>query len=404
MITNVRTIRESLGDERGIALPAALIALMILTSLMVAFVFLSQSEPVIAANQARVAQARTFAESGMERGIWALNPGGGTPGGGGLAVPAANVVAAAPYDGTTFIQLTTVGGFMLKITGTTADEVAIESVGWTPSPNSTDIKAHRKIAASLRRLTNVPKEAPCALCVKGALDLSGNSSIDGRPSAGTACGNKVGTYTQGTTTQNNNSDIYGADGNSTANQATDIVQNQPASNFDAFTYTNDDLDALKTLAKANGTYYQGAVAFNSSNQVKNGIVFIDTVSGNHIPTDQTQQNTSDFASVSINGNPFIDPTGFHGIIVANGGISISGNMTIHGLLYAVNDFNYSGTGTGSISGLVISQNIRDTIASSVDSTTVGNSAITFNCADAQGAGYLSQGWFLKTGSYKEVSD
>lgn len=404
VITTFRTARRSLRDERGLALPAALIALLILSSLMVAFVFLSQTEPVIAANQARVAQARTFAESGLERGIWALNPGGGTPGGGGLAVPGTNAAAAAPYDGNTFIQVNSAGGFTLKVTGTNANQVTIESVGWTPSPTSPDLKAHRKITATLMRLTNVPKDAPCALCVKGALDLSGNSTIDGRPSSGSSCGNKVGTYTQGATTMNTNSNIFGADGNNAANQTTDIIQNQPAANFDAFTFTNGDLDALKALAKANGTYYQGNVTFNSSNQVKNGIVFVDTVSGNNIPTDVSQQNTSDFASVSINGNPFVDPTGFHGILVVNGGLSISGNMTVHGLLYAVNDFNYTGTGTGGINGLVISQNIRDTVASSVDTTAGGNSQITFNCMDAQGDGYFPQGWFLQTGTYKEVSD
>jgi hypothetical protein len=396
--------QRGLVNERGIALPAALIALLILSSLMVAFVFLAQTEPVIAANQARVAQARTFAESGLERGIWALNPVGGTPGGGGLAVPGVGAVAAAPYDGTAFMQVNVAGGFTLKITGTTANEVAIESVGWTPSPTSPEIKAHRKITATLQRLTNLPKDAPCALCVKGALDLSGTSIIDGRPAAGSPCGTKVGTYTSGATTRTPDSDIYGADGNNTANQGTDIVENQPTANFDDFTFTNHDLDALKALAKANGTYFRGNVTFNSSNKVKNGVVFVDTVSGNNIPTDVSQQNTSDFASVSINGNPFVDPTGFHGIMVVNGGLTINGSMTVHGLLYAVNDFNYTGTGTGSLNGLVISQNIRDTVASSVDTTAGGNSNITFNCADAQGAGYFPQGWFLQAGTYKEVSD
>ena len=36
---------------------------------------LAQTEPVIAANQLRVAQARANAESGMERALWALSEG-----------------------------------------------------------------------------------------------------------------------------------------------------------------------------------------------------------------------------------------------------------------------------------------------------------------------------------------
>ena len=39
-----------LQDERGVALPMALMILLLLTTLMLAFAVLSQTEPVIAAN------------------------------------------------------------------------------------------------------------------------------------------------------------------------------------------------------------------------------------------------------------------------------------------------------------------------------------------------------------------
>ena len=60
-------------DERGIALPMALLALLILATLVISFVLLATSEPLIATNQKLVAQARALAESGIERAIWALN-------------------------------------------------------------------------------------------------------------------------------------------------------------------------------------------------------------------------------------------------------------------------------------------------------------------------------------------
>src|SRR2546426_11751135 len=66
---------KTLANERGVALPMALITLMLLTTLMLAFAVLSQTEPVIAANQLRVTQARSLAESGMEHAIWALSQG-----------------------------------------------------------------------------------------------------------------------------------------------------------------------------------------------------------------------------------------------------------------------------------------------------------------------------------------
>ncbi len=403
-MARVRTARSSLTDERGLALASALIALMILSSLMLAFALLAQTEPVIAANHARVAQARTFAESGLERGVWALNQPSGAPGGGGLAVPGANVVAAAPYDGQTFIRINSAGGFTLKITGSTPTEALIEAVGWTPAPAAAETKAHRKVTATLQRLTDVARNAPCALCVKGTLAVSGRSTIDGRPSGGSSCGNKAGAGALHSITGNTTSSIYGADGNDTPNETADVVQDQPASSFDAFTFTTADLDALKALAKANGTYYTGRVTFDDANRLANGIVFVDTASGNTIPPDPSQQNPSDFASVDIRGTPFVDPTGFHGVLVVNGGLGITGGMILHGLVYALGEFNDTGSASGSINGLVISQNIRDTIPSSVDSTAGSNSTITFDCTDARGAGYLPSGWFLRAGTYKEVGD
>ena len=62
-----------LRDERGIALPMALLALLILSTLVISFALLATSEPLISTNQKMVAQARAVAESGLERAIWALN-------------------------------------------------------------------------------------------------------------------------------------------------------------------------------------------------------------------------------------------------------------------------------------------------------------------------------------------
>ena len=64
---------RQLRDERGIALPMALLALLILSTLVIAFALLATSEPLVATNQKMVAQARAVAESGLERAIWALN-------------------------------------------------------------------------------------------------------------------------------------------------------------------------------------------------------------------------------------------------------------------------------------------------------------------------------------------
>ena len=62
---------RSWRDQRGVALPMALLSLALLTTLMLAFATMSRTEPLIAGNQLRVSQARAQAESGVEHAIWA---------------------------------------------------------------------------------------------------------------------------------------------------------------------------------------------------------------------------------------------------------------------------------------------------------------------------------------------
>src|SRR4029077_17239447 len=69
----VMGIRTTITNERGVALPMALITLVLLTTLMLAFAVLSQTEPVIAATQLRSSEARAVAEGGFELAVWALS-------------------------------------------------------------------------------------------------------------------------------------------------------------------------------------------------------------------------------------------------------------------------------------------------------------------------------------------
>ena len=398
-----RPLTSAFSDERGIALPAALIATLILAALVVAFSVLAASEPDIAANQLRVAQARGLAEAGVEVGIWALsNPSAS----GGLADPLPAQVPA-PYDGSVLVPLgvqgSALGGFRLTVaSGAAANERTVVAVGWVPTDASADrrTKAHQRITATLTKVRFI--DPPCALCVRGTLEVGGNASVDAR--GDTSCGNKACTFTSGTTVIGSGAaSVWGADGNNTANQPADIQQDQPPSSFDAFTYTADELDILKGFARANGTYYRGAVTFNASNQLPNGIVFVDTTTGSNITANTP---ASEFAAVQIHGGAVADPSGtFAGWVIVNGSLSISGSFRMQGMLYVVNDLSYTGTGTGEIAGVVVSQNIRDSVATTVDTNSGGNASIVYNCAAARtGGGQIPQGWFVKPGTYREVSD
>src|SRR5262245_57431486 len=341
------TLRRTLADQRGVALPMALMALVILAALVVAFSVLSASEPTIANNQLRVAQARALAEAGVERALWALTEGKVNPGAtNSITYPLAGA-AAGPYNAGSLISVSTsggtaIGGFRVTVTQGGADcasanERCVVAVGWVPTDASGDArtKAHQRISAVLMDLRINPLDMPCALCVRGDIQVGGSSTISARED--TSCGDRFGTWSTRVLDANNNvispgdttlasgaAHIYGADGNTTANQASDMAVQQSQATFDANAMTPAQLNALKEIARARGTYYQGSVTFNSSNPMPDGIIFVDTVSGNNITA---STDSSDFAAVDIHGNAGSGPNNsFRGWIIVNGGIQISGNV------------------------------------------------------------------------------
>src|SRR5712692_5053419 len=389
--------------QRGVALPMALICLLILSALIVAFSMMAASEPVLANNQLQVAQARAVAESGVERAIWALNNPANLLNG----IPNPLVTAAPPYNGTIAIPVlingVQVGVFTVAVTnGTNSYERNIVSTGWTPTNIGTGPKVKQKIQVTVYQTRFL--DPPSALTVRGEIGVGGNALIDSR--SDTSCGNKAGTFSKGITNVGGSADIYGA-GNDVHNEdGSDMIQYVPDATFNQYTYSNDELNALKTLARKNGTYFRGTVTFNSSNKMPNGIIFVDTVSGNNIDANGANTTpTSDFASVDIDGNAPLDGSNIlSGMLIVAGSLTIHGNFKMNGMVYVLNDFTYLGTGNGQIVGAVMSQNIRDTSATSIDTDTSGNSTIIWNCGYARtGGGQLPQTFTIESGTYKEIS-
>jgi len=390
--------------QRGVVLPMAFLTMLILSALIIAFSMMAASEPILANNQLQVAQARAVAESGVENAVWALNNPGNANG-----IPNPLVTVPAPYDGSAAVAVMMNGAQMGVFTvsvanGASASERNIVATGWTPTNTGTGPKARQKIQVTVFNPLFNLNPPPSALTVRGEINASGHALIDSR--SDTSCGNKAGSMSKGATTTGGSAAIYGADGNNTSNQSGDMVQNVADTVFDQYTYSNKELNAYKALAKKNGTYYQGTAAFNASNKMPNGIDYIDTVSGNNI--DANGPNTtamSDFASVDIDGSAPLDASGiFSGMLIVAGSLTIHGSFQMHGLVYVQNDFTYLGTGAGQITGAVLSQNIRDTSATSIDTDTGGNSTIIWNCDYAKkGGGYLPPTFTIEPGTYKEVS-
>src|SRR5262249_8395363 len=285
-------------------------------------------------------------------------------------------------------------------TGVSTSEVKIEAVGWTPG-NAPPDSAYRKITAGLMRFPDVGRNAPCAICVKGDLDATGSAAIDGR--GDTSCGRKYGAFPAGNTAILGAASIWGAiDGNATSNEATDILVNSPVADFDAFSLGPQHLAVLKQMAKASGTYigpgsppagqtsWTGAVTFDAAHPItRDGVVFVDTISRNA----PTRDNPTDYAKVGFQSNPF-SMGGFQGWIIVMGNVTaLNATGTIRGLLYVMNALTSTG-GADPVSGLVVVQSLDATQRSQTDLS------VSFNCANANGAGKIPSGWFLVPGSYK----
>jgi Tfp pilus assembly protein PilX len=407
---------KSIRCQRGIALPMAMLTLLILSALIIAFSMMASSEPVLANNQLQVAQARAIAESGIERAIWALNnknDPNGIQNNGDPTYPMGGATASAPYDDTVAIPVMTngtqVGVYTVKVTqGLVVNERVITATGWYPTNAGPGPKVKQVIQVKVLQSLFSGNPPPSALTVRGEISAGGNSMIDSRSDL--SCGAKAGTYSEGATTISGSAGIYGADGNNIPYHTGDVnsgdaVQNVSDSTFLPLSYSNADLNALKAIAKAKGTYYQGTVSFHSGNQLPDGVIYVDTTDGQNI--DINGPNTTDpatFASVDIHGNAPGSSDGiFHGVIIVAGTLSISGNFQMHGLVYTVNDFNYTGTGTGQIVGGVVSRNIRDTSTTSIDTNTGGNADIIWKCSYVTtGGGYVPPSFVPESSTYKEI--
>jgi hypothetical protein len=427
-------------DQRGTALPMAMLALVILSVLIIGFSVLSSSEPTIANNQLRVAQARAAAEAGVERAIWALNRGLALPPNDTNGIPSPLVGSApAPYDGSQLIAMCkqntppnpgdtpcnvgsenegiTIGGFRVTVrAGATNYERTIEAVGWVPNDTTAGPKTRQKITVTVLNPLFIMRDPPAALTVRGELQVGGNSFVDS--SVDVSCGPKFGTLTSGQTDPGGSSDmrgagdtrnnfLYDAQNGAIPTSANDMVENVIPSAFDPYMLTNADIDALRAFAKAKGTYLQGSQTFNSSNQLPAGLIFVDTVSGTNITAEGVTPATlsTDFASVDIHGNAGAGVDGaFNGWLFVNGGLSIDGGFLMNGFVYVQNDISYHGTGTGQLNGAMVSRNIRDTSSTSIDSDLLGNATIVYDCKKAMtGNGSISSKWTMKGGTYKEVS-
>ena len=399
-----RRLRSALVDQRGIALPLSLIVLTLLTSLTLAFLAMSATEPMIAANLQAGEQALALAEAGIERAIWALNNPTAAAPAQGLINPLP-VPAPDPYNGQSVnlgpgsyaVWVSLPAGLPIDAAvGNNRNIIATGAVG----------SAQRKVQVTITSLGNFAANVPGALTVAGTVQLTGNSTVDGQDSApGTpnGCAVKAGVTIRDKTTPSGGAPITNSisiTGSASA-IGSPVTQSLAEAGFGSHLLSPAQLDALKALAQSQGTYIKPTSNLQFNLTVVDGLMFIDTVNGAPLGS---PPDASMLASVKITG------ASNSGWLIVMGGIRIDGNVTYNGLIYALNDISYRGTGTGGIYGAMVSANVVDSVATVVDTDASGNSKIYYDCNKvANGGGTFSppngkKGYYIVSGTWKEVSN
>jgi hypothetical protein len=378
-----------------VALPMALVTLCMLAALSTAFVSLARTEPAIATNHLRSAAARAMAESGLERALWALTD-PTTPGGFGGAGAAPNTVvnpgAAPPYDGSRFVSLGPGGGFFLSVTGTGQHLRVVRSIGRSPDGHgeTPGLRASSTalIVATVARVRNLPRDAQCAICAGADLSFGPAVDVDARGSAASDCGARPAVATGGDLVFAPSVQLFGAGagpGEGPPNlEGRDWRRNETVPDLGA-----DDLDTLRALAAARGTYRRPASdAPFELTEARDGLVFVDTPAGTSAIAPANR------AVVAIRPG-FAARVPFRGWIVVNGDLSIEGHVGgLSGLLYATNSITVTGTAGSRITGMIVAAGRLGAPASSIADVTVA-----FDCAAAGGSGLLPSGWFVRPGAY-----
>jgi len=411
--------------------------LTLLTSLTLAFLVLSSTEPTIATNLKRGEEALALAEAGIERAIWALtNPAIDTAGANTKLSDLAQVPAA--YTAGAGQSLFTLGGGVYSIAIAGAGPVLLTGHGYVlregvaaPTtvgglPPAADIAAHRMIqlqvtaggggggsgtvggAASPGNVT-----LPGALTVSGTLQMGGSSVVNGNdraPGTPNSCSSKFGVTIRDKSVDGTTNTITTSGASSIVGSPTP-TQTLPASQFDQYTFTASQLAALKALAQAEGAGHYIKPTSNDQFDLTlvDGLMFVDTVNGADLGT---PPDASKLAKVKITG---MNNSGW---LIVMGSIRIDGNAqygnTYGGFIYAHNDISYKGSGPGGIFGAMLSGNVVDSIATVVDSDTSGNANVYYDCtAVATGGGAFSQNLqdalnrrivSINKGTWREVSN
>lgn len=402
--------RPRLGDNRGLILPLALMAFVILGALAAAILSIGGSEAQIASNHLRAVQAGFLAEAGLEHAFNTLYNSTQTP---------QNLVTGANADLQALVSNSSVGGGGYIVSYQKAGDYTVRVVSTGTTMIGGALAIRRAVMSTFFRSNN-------AILTDGSLTVGGSTDV---LATGGACGNVHA---------NGNLNLNGSNvtinGNATAtgaysNPANATVGSGSGGGTPPETVPHIDPADFLNTAKAKllaSSIFQmmadGKVRDGSGGQLAD--LADQTSGGEYCGWRYAAGSTAEWEVHSGSGTPCNGTFYFEGnavvtsspgsdsnpwktTLIATGDVKVTGNPTItadaaytvhdslfiagrdvkiqgtpsngyNGLIAAHEQFDLSGTGT--IVGLIIGENATDTDGSLVSANTVGgNITLTYNC-------------------------
>lgn len=328
-------------NNRGATIIIFTLILLIASTLIIIFAA-NQGKILqkITANQTRNSEAYAAAEAGLEFGINYLHDNSATI----LANPVSGYIPAYS-DSSTTQSLANGSGFTITYSNPIANNYNIILISSTGT--SADGSSSRTVSQQVTSSAIVTNPGQITLSSKGSVTLGGSSNIINQVYNSTIMSALA------VTLGGSSSTTTSAGGSTPGNIGADITQNsaflQNTSQDDFFALYFGTTDTSSVQANV-AHYYSNSSSTNYSS-------VLDGMSGTSIWIDQTGGSTA-----TINGSVIIGTTNNPVVIIVNGSLSLSGNVTINGFLFVLGTTGITTlTGSSVINGaLITSDNLNIT--------------------------------------------
>lgn len=340
--------RKSLSQYGAVTLFTTVILLLVSSIILVFAANYAIMQGKATANASRNQEAFQAAEAGMEFGINYFKQNAtaitGTPVGG--------YIPAYSNASVTNVSLANNSRFSIVYSNPTANNYSLIKISSTGT--SADSSATKTISQNIQRGSLLLNPGTKALATKGSVTMSGNSEVNNPANPITiAAAGAVSMSGNGNTSSSTASSSPGHI-NADIQQNNSTLANTSQANFINSFFGTSSFSTIQS--KVEHTYTNSSSTNYSST--------LNGMTGTSIVINQTD------GTASINGNTTIGTPTSPVLLIVNGGLSLSGNLTFYGFIFII--------GTSGITSTTGNVTINGAIASVDDLTMSGNSELNFN--------------------------